>query len=218
MLTSAAKSGTVKRVVLTSSIASVEGNNKPEGYVFTEEDWNRDSLPTGATDEIYSYSKRVAEEGAWEFIEKKKPSFDLVAVCPSFIFGPPLAATNDDSLSVQTVRMYFWGVPGANCVGVVDVRDVAEAQVRAVENKEARGRYLLASPESKTDAELIEILSKSGEFPNVAFPEAEEEAPVSRKKFSTEKAKTELGLTFTPLQTTLVDMGKALIALGIVQV
>jgi len=215
VLASAAKTGSVKRVVLTSSVASVDGT-RPDGHIYTENDWNLESLPTGATDEVYSYGKRVAEQSALDFVEKQKPSFDLVVFCPSFIVGPPLSATNDDSLSVQTVRMFFWGVSGGNNVGVVDVRDVAEAQVKAVENQNAHGRYLLASPDSKTDAELMEILVKSGEFANVAFPEEEAPSTVSRKKFSSEKAKQELNLVFTPLETSLVDMGKALISLGIV--
>lgn len=45
VLESVAKAPTVKRVVLTSSTAAINGNNddKPVGEVYTEEDWNRTS-------------------------------------------------------------------------------------------------------------------------------------------------------------------------------
>ena len=41
------------------------------------------------------------------------------------------------------MKMFFIGVAAGNSMGVVDVRDVAEAHVRAVDNKSAHGRYCL---------------------------------------------------------------------------
>jgi hypothetical protein len=61
------------------------------------------------------------------------------------IFSSPLyfnivANRNDESLSIQTIKMFFIGVASGNSMGVVDVRDVAEAQLRAAENNAANGR------------------------------------------------------------------------------
>jgi len=35
----------------------------------------------------YSVSKKYAEIGAWEFMEKNKPHFDLIALNPPGVFG-----------------------------------------------------------------------------------------------------------------------------------
>jgi nucleoside-diphosphate-sugar epimerase len=222
VLESAKRSGSVKRVVLTSSIITVEEEIYTEGRIYTESDWNIIDSPEKdisqlGTDAVYGLSKFRAEKLAWKFVEEQKPHFDLVTFCPCFILGPPLSATNAESLSVQTVQMLFVGVAAGNSMGVVDVRDVAEAHVRAIEHKSANGRYLLSSKEAVTDFELAQILAKSGEFPNVAFPEPFEEPP-PRKQFNTEKVQKELGLVYTPIDKTVVDMAKALISLGIVQV
>eukprot|EP00026_Physarum_polycephalum_P010890 Phypoly_transcript_11075.p1 GENE.Phypoly_transcript_11075~~Phypoly_transcript_11075.p1 ORF type:complete len:322 (+),score=51.79 Phypoly_transcript_11075:111-1076(+) len=222
VLEAAKRSGTVKRVVLTSSMITVEEEVYTEGRVYTEADWNINDSPdkdisTLGTDVVYGLSKLRAEKLAWKFVEEQNPHFDLVSFCPSFILGPPLSVINDESLSVQTIKMFFMGVAAGNSMGVVDVRDVAEAHVRALENKSAHGRYLLSSKEALTDFELAQILANSGEFPDVAFPEPFEEAP-PRKQFNTEKVQKDLGLAFTPIEKTLVDMCKALISLNLVQI
>jgi dihydroflavonol-4-reductase len=49
---------------MTSSEAAVTSYDKPQGYEFTEEDWN-----TKLTlKEPYPYSKTMAEKTAWEFV------------------------------------------------------------------------------------------------------------------------------------------------------
>lgn len=55
----------VARVVLTSSVAAIYGNPHERGpaHEFTEEDWNLTARPDCLP---YYYSKRVAEEKAWE--------------------------------------------------------------------------------------------------------------------------------------------------------
>ena len=58
------ESGTVKRVVLTSSIAAVSSGivghpDKPQDYVYTEEDW-----PDPAACQPYELSKFKAEKAA----------------------------------------------------------------------------------------------------------------------------------------------------------
>jgi len=222
VLEAAKRSGTVKRVVLTSSMITVEEEVYTEGRIYTEADWNINDSPDKdisslGTDAVYGLSKLRAEKLAWKFVEEQKPQFDLVTFCPSFILGPPLSAINDESLSVQTIKMFFVGVAAGNSMGIVDVRDVAEAHVKVLENKSAHGRYLLSSKEAYTDFELAEVLAKSGEFPGVSFPEPFDEPP-PRKQFNTEKVQKDLGLVYTPIEKTLVDMCKALLSLNLVQI
>jgi nucleoside-diphosphate-sugar epimerase len=53
--------GTVQRVVITASTASVftDGFERGEGHVFTEADWNVSATPTKFP---YFYSKKLAEQ------------------------------------------------------------------------------------------------------------------------------------------------------------
>jgi nucleoside-diphosphate-sugar epimerase len=96
ILNSALKYGsTVKRLILTSSVAAVrEETAVPR--VFTESNWNNSAVEAVKTKgseagpvAIYLASKTLAEKAAWEFVDahKSEISWDLVAINPPFIFG-----------------------------------------------------------------------------------------------------------------------------------
>jgi dihydroflavonol-4-reductase len=80
MLEACLKSGTVKRVIITSSVAAITDSPNPN-HIYTEKDWNKDS---SLTRNPYYFSKKLAEESAWKFMEEKKPKFDLVVINPTF--------------------------------------------------------------------------------------------------------------------------------------
>ena len=96
ILNSALKHGnTVKRVVLTSSVAAIrEPTTTPR--VFNETNWNNAAVEAVKTkgsavgpDVIYLASKTLAEKAAWDFVaaHKSEIAWDLVALNPPFIFG-----------------------------------------------------------------------------------------------------------------------------------
>jgi dihydroflavonol-4-reductase len=137
----------VRRVVLTSSCAAIYGDNAdlettPNG-VFTEAIWNTSS---SLEHQAYSYSKTLAEREAWT-IAGTQDRWDLVTINPSLVVGPginPYATSESFNILRQfgngTMR---WGVPDIG-IGVVDVREVAQAHVRAAFLPEAQGRYILS--------------------------------------------------------------------------
>ena len=98
MLQSALKNAndTVKRVVITSSCASVlTPDTKPRK--FSETDWNEASIEEVETKGkdaskpgMYRASKTLAERAAWKFMEdhKGEANFDLVVLNPPFVYGP----------------------------------------------------------------------------------------------------------------------------------
>lgn len=91
----ASKEKSVQFVGITSSFAAVTdmskgGPNRP-GFTYTDKDWN----PAGNKEAIefggkggfaYLASKKVAEEAAWDFVEKEKPSFTISAFNPPMIY------------------------------------------------------------------------------------------------------------------------------------
>ena len=150
VLESVSKAGTVKRVVLTSSVAAIYSDSKDietrPGNIFTEEQWNTAS---NLKHNAYSYSKTLAEQKAWELVKAQK-QWDLVVINPSLVLGPSL--TNIvQSGSVEIIKSfldgtYASGVP-ETYFGVVDVRDVAKGHINAGFKPEAEGRHIFCSEE-----------------------------------------------------------------------
>ena len=97
VLTACAESGTVKRVVLTSSLGAVSiGMYGETGREYTEEDWSpEDQSPP------YEKSKLLAERRACEFVEKldEGKKFELAIILPGTAIGP-FANSAADPISV----------------------------------------------------------------------------------------------------------------------
>ena len=147
VLESASKSGTVKRVILTSSVAAVHGDNKDmkdQGLSeFNESHWNKTS---NIKHQPYSYSKVLAEGEAWK-INEIQNNWDLVVINPSFVMGPTLSkgslSGSIDFMEDIIKGKFAMGAPKL-MFGFVDVRDVAKAHILASNNANAKGRYILA--------------------------------------------------------------------------
>jgi nucleoside-diphosphate-sugar epimerase len=148
VLNTAKNKSSVKRVVLTSSVAAVHGDNidlkETEKDVFTEENWNTTS---NLKHQPYSYSKTLAEQEAWK-ISKSQEQWDLVVINPGFVLGPSLSKRKDSTsidFMVSLLKGKFKaGVPEL-FFGAVDVRDVAMAHVKAALKDNAKGRHILVS-------------------------------------------------------------------------
>ena len=136
VLTACGKAPSVKRVVVTSSVVAVYGHadDKPSGE-YNEEDWNT----TSTLEDPYALSKRMAEEKAWE-LAKAQTNYTLVTICPSLVLGPTLSGRND-AASVEIMHMIMGGKLRIGSpdlrLGVVDVREVALAHIRAFTSPKA---------------------------------------------------------------------------------
>lgn len=147
VLEQANETPSVERVVLTSSCAAIYGDNAdllstPKG-MFTEEVWNTSS---SLEHQPYSYSKTVAEREAWT-LAKAQSRWKLVVVNPSLVMGPGVNP-HGTSESFNIIRQLgdgrmASGVPNMG-FGLVDVRDLAEAHLRAAFTPEAEGRHIIS--------------------------------------------------------------------------
>jgi len=223
ILESVSKYGpTVKRVVITSSVAACLGLKEGQ-YTYTEADWNEDSPGivekegTNAGWHLYRASKVLSERAAWEFV-KKQDSFDLVTILPSGVFGPLIHEVNGvDSLNA-TSRL-FWNnatlqddpVKGKGIsLNFVDVRDNALAHAVALESPDAGGERFLVNANTFTWQDQKDILTEAG------FTEVAEGTPGSGKTHVPEvfvdgsKATRLLGVTYRQLEEVTVDMYKSL--------
>ncbi|XP_065902382.1 uncharacterized protein [Dysidea avara] len=164
VLSACAGSGSVKRVVVTSSLASVScgfiGHPQRQDHTYTEEDW---SPPEACPP--YERGKTLAEKAAWDFVkdlpEEKK--FELSVICPGAVIGPILTKSSAGT-SVGYIKAMLAGeVPGCIdlAVPIIDVRDVARAHIVAMENPECNGkRYLLVSESNVLFQTLCQMVNK----------------------------------------------------------
>ncbi len=227
VLSAASKSETVKKIVLTSSVAAVHGDNidmqAQEIEQFTEEHWNTTS---SLNHQPYSYSKVLAEKEAWK-IHGDQDKWDLVVINPSFVMGPALTEkSNSGSISFMNDVLggkYKTGAPSLD-FAFIDVRDVAHAHILALENNNATGRHILVERvlDVFSFTKLIEgQFPKKYKLPNMKAPKfllwlIAPSFGITRKfvklnvghpiKFDSSKSKNELGITFTPLEKSVKDM------------
>jgi dihydroflavonol-4-reductase len=146
--------------VLTSSLAAIH-NTTPRKQRYDETSWSE----TDGDIDAYSKSKTLAERAAWEYVGglPVDRGMELVSINPSVVLGPLLEPSG--STSVEIVRKFLAReVPGSPRYGLpmVDVRDVAEAHIRALQVPSAAGnRYLCSGPFHWLD-DVAATLKRSG--------------------------------------------------------
>lgn len=158
MMDACAKAEGIKRVVITSSSAAV--TDEPiTGYTFSEKDWNTKST---LVRNPYYMSKARAEKVGWDFIDAKKPAWDLVVVNPAMVTGPAMtkAINTSNQLFVDLAKGQYPAIVSL-MFGMVDVRDVAVAHVEAMRRPNAKGRYICVS-ETKTMRDVVSVMRDNG--------------------------------------------------------
>lgn len=176
VLASVNRTESVLRVVLTSSCAAIIGDavdclSYPNG-IATEEQWN---LTSTLHHQPYSYSKTVAERAAWE-INQKQSRWDLVVINPSLVIGPGINPQST-SESFNLVRQLGDGNMKMGApefyIGVVDVRDLADAHFNAGFFPQAKGRHIISANETSFLNLSVMLQKKSGNqypFPKNTLP------------------------------------------------
>lgn len=138
----AAKKSKVKRVVMTSNFGAVGYSHKDPSKLITEESWT-DPNEKGLS--AYNKSKVYAEYAAWEFIKNEGGNLELTVINPVGIFGPALDAKL--SSGFELLRNVLNGtmkrIPNLQ-LAIVDVRDLVDLHIKAMESNEANGQRFLA--------------------------------------------------------------------------
>ncbi|MBN8181282.1 NAD-dependent epimerase/dehydratase family protein [Roseibium aggregatum] len=237
VLETAARTASVKRVVVTSSCAAIYTDAidclKAPGGKLTEEVWNT----TASLDyQPYSYSKTLAEQEAWK-IARAQDRFKLVTVNPSLVIGPALNA-RPTSESFNIVRQMGDGTMKRGApklgLGVVDVRDLSRAHMEAGFREEAEGRHII----SGHDTNILELGKALIEKYGDRYPVPRQSLPkwivwlagpivggISRKfvtnnvdvkwRADNSKSKRALGVTYRPMKTSMEEMFQQMIDTGV---
>ncbi|CAD6343689.1 unnamed protein product [Miscanthus lutarioriparius] len=144
VLRSCKKNPSLRRVVLTSSSATVRIKDEadlPPNVLLDETSWS--SIEYCESLQIwYAVAKILAEKAAWEFAKEHR--IDLVTVLPTFVIGPnlspELSPTASDVLGLfqgETAKFTVYGR-----MGYVHIDDVARCHILAYESAGAHGRYI----------------------------------------------------------------------------
>lgn len=142
LLASAAAVGTVRRVVLTSSVVAMGTYRQAAARPLGESDWND---AAGASAAPYDFAKTQQARLASE-LTQTYDAWSLVSLHPTMVLGPILRPAHRDAsprLIADLLRGTYPACPRWY-FGLIDVRDVAAAHVAALQPS-ASGRYVLCA-------------------------------------------------------------------------
>ncbi|OEL35803.1 Tetraketide alpha-pyrone reductase 1 [Dichanthelium oligosanthes] len=200
VLGSCKKASSVKRVILTSSMAAVVFTEKPlsADVMVDETSYSIPELCEKAK-EWYVLSKTLAEQAAWKF--SKDNGIDLVTINPAMVIGPLLQPTLNTSAQIVLYLISGSPVYLNYSFGWVNVKDVALAHVLAFETPSANGRYGMVDKVIHF-SEVVKIIKDM--YPSLTVPEkcADDEPFAPTYQVSRERI-TSLGVEFTPFETSL---------------
>ncbi|CAA0815346.1 NAD(P)-binding Rossmann-fold superfamily protein [Striga hermonthica] len=207
VLQSCAKAPSIKRIVLTSSVAAVAFNGKPRTpEVVVDETWWSNPEICRNMQLWYVLSKTLAEDAAWKFVKEK--GMDMVVINPAMVIGPLLQPTlNTSSAAILNLINGADTYPNTT-FGWVNVKDVALAHILAFENPSANGRYCLVETVAHM-SEIVNILR--GLYPSLKLPDkcADDKPFVPKYQVSKEKAKS-LGVEYTSLEESVKETVESL--------
>lgn len=221
----------VRRLVLTSTVGAIFGDYSDvlgmKDRTLTEDYFNTTST---VANNPYHYAKTVAEQAAWA-AAKAQDRWTMVSVNPGLILGPSLTPASDSGslflLEELFKGYFFYGAPDFSFT-TVDVRDVADAHIAAAEQADAHGRYILAARTMTSFHDMARILRahypRDLRLPRTRLPHW----PVRilgpafgltqdyirkhlgiRFEVDNNRSISELGLTYRPIEETVLDHYRA---------
>jgi dihydroflavonol-4-reductase len=226
-----AKEAGIKRVILTSSIATVGyGHGQTSGRRVYDETYST-NLDGMRFTWAYCIGKTKAEQAAWAFAKANR--LDITTIHPGAIIGPAL--DDDASISVGMVSgLLDNSMPAlpSNGYSIIDVRDVADMHVAALEKPEAIGQRYLATAQYMKFPEIAQVLREL--YPDrkivqktvpdwIMFLMARFGGPVrqiindigNEKVFDGSKGERLMGKSYIPARQTIADTAESVIRLGL---
>lgn len=236
------KSGTVGRVVVTSSIAAIMSEADLQELlkrpVFHEDRWPDETNPKRTPDrgQGYSMGKGHAERAFWEAAEASG-RWEAITCCPADNVGPILSEHQKTGAwqgQIQQMLQGEYKQTGAYRPWMtVDVRDVAESHIQLLESLMVSSgeRYIAASGEYRNVEDVCADIDRllpelRHDTPQITDPfpdrikarEAEMRGIWWRTELRNDRIRAATDVTFRPLDVSVRDCVESLITIGKVQV
>jgi nucleoside-diphosphate-sugar epimerase len=145
-----------ERLVVTSSVAAIDGGHADYSRSLGTADW---SNLDGPHITAYTKSKTLAEKAAWSLADRASARERLAVINPGTLLGPLLSS--DAGTSAGVIQRMLKGempmVPDL-ILPYVDVRDVAEAHVAAMTSSAASGNRHIVTNAALPLMDIGEIL------------------------------------------------------------
>lgn len=154
-----AKKTGVKRVVMTSNFGAVGFTQTDKSRATTEIDWTDTNNKSVS---VYEKSKTIAERAAWEFIKTEGENLEFTTINPVAILGPSLDAHVSGSFHLlkNLLSGKMKALPNIP-LNIIDVRDVTDLHILAMETAEANGNRFIASADGQISIPEIALFLKS---------------------------------------------------------
>ena len=235
-------SGSVKRMVYTSSMAAVSGARGatvPQGYEWTETDWSSDGVPQERWEHprnSYARSKVDTERLINDAADASDGKWDAITMNPAMICGPILFKAQVGQWIEQIGRLAGgmepnWPSRYDMFYNIIDVRDLVKAHRLAaestVDHRATRGgpRYVMHGSGGRSamrfGTEVAEVIHEF--FPSFTLGEpatvTSKGDPItieSRTLNDCKKAKSVLGATIRPVEDTIRAVVESSVELGII--
>jgi len=229
----AAKKAGVARFVMTASTACIGYGQGQVDKQFDENDWTD---PDHEDNSAYTRSKTIAEKAARAFIANNPSKMQFCTINPGAVLGPVLESDYGTSPEI-VLKLLKGDFPGIPRLGfpLVDVRDVADLHIRAMESHDVHMDRFIAANEFMWVEEIAEILKHSHpqyikklpkiRLANILVKIASLMDPVTRsvvfelgikREFKSELAKQKLGWQPRSNKEAIIATANTLIALGLV--
>ena len=215
----ATRQAQVGRLIYTSSISTISLPPTGEGRLADERDlYQPGTLPDNGYYETKSAMEDVARGAAREGCE-------VVILNPTLVLGPGDAHLSTGDLVVAIAKGLAIAVPQGS-INIIDVRDAAEAHLKAALNGKTGERYILGGnnysvreaaeiialaagvrpPRFNLPNKIIDLYIKIAEtVPFIPYPLDHLRAYRAWQGYETEKARQELELQTRPLEETARD-------------
>lgn len=234
-------SGTVQRMVYTSSMAAVsgaKGATVPKGYEWTETDWSSDEVdPKVWEHPRNSYAKsKVDTEHLINKAADDSGTWDAITMNPAMICGPILFKAQVGQWIEQIGRLaagleQSWPSKYDMYYNIIDVRDLVKAHRLAAEShidhKATHGgnRYVMHGSGGRSALRLgtdVADIIQAG-FPSFKLGEpatitskGEPITIASNVLNDCKKARSVLGATIRPVEDTIRDVVESSLELGVI--
>ena len=238
-------SGSVRRLVYTSSMAAVHGIGDgrrivPAGYEWTETDWAFDGIDPEiwqSPRNAYAKSKVETEHLINEAADASGGKWDAVSLVPAMICGPILFKAQVGQWIEQIGRIAgglatTWMSEYDHYYNIIDVRDLVKAHRLAAESPvdhqatAGGSRYLMHGSGDRSALRLgTEVRAIIHEYfpalalgkPKTVTASGEPVTVQSNVVNDCKKAKSILGATIRPVEDTIREIVETSIELGIIE-
>ncbi|AZG44959.1 NAD-dependent epimerase/dehydratase family protein [Gordonia insulae] len=223
----------VRRVVVTSAANAANPASFDDNIVSDESQWSAvefedDVIPV-------RFAKTIAERSAWEFVDAPDAP-ELATILPGAVLGPLLTPSALGSAGI-IARMLEGRAPRSPNIGVevVDVRDLVDLHLRALDHPAAAGRRFLGTGEFLWMRDIARMLRAdlgdqaakvgTGGIPDRLVRLAARRSPELRRivpilgrtnRHSADRAREVLGWRPRPARQTVLDCARSLVEHSVV--